>query len=72
MINFATHSNKINKYYNEVMFWIEILDQVQENSRNTSLLRSTIEYACGMSLYSAEKYMDAFERFDNTFNLKYD
>lgn len=61
-----------NKYYNEVMSWIDILDQVQENSRNTSLLRSTIEYAYGMSLYSAEKYMDAFERFDNSFNLKYD
>lgn len=72
MINVATHSNEIDKYYNEVMLWIDILDQVQENSRNTSLLRSTIEYAYGMSLYSAEKYMDAFERFDNSFNLKYD
>ena len=72
IINVATNSNEIDKYYNEVMSWIDILDQVQENSRNTSLLRSTIEYAYGMSLYSAEKYMDAFERFDNSFNLKYD
>lgn len=72
MINIATHSNEIDKYYNEVMSWIDILDQVQENSRNTSLLRSTIEYAYGMSLYSAERYMDAFEKFDNSFNLKYD
>lgn len=72
MINVTSHSSEVDKYYNEVMFWIEILDQVQENSRNTSLLRSTIEYAYGMSLYNKEKYVNAFERFDNAFNLKYD
>ncbi len=72
MINVASHGNEVDKYYNEVMSWIDKLDQVQENSRNTSLLRSTIEYAYGMSLYSAEKYVDAFEKFNNSFNLKYD
>lgn len=72
MISVISLSDEVDKYYNEVMLWIDRLDQVQENSRNTSLLRSTIEYAYGMKSYQAGKYLEAFERFNISFELKYD
>ena len=40
------------------MLWIEILDQVQENSRNTSLLRSTIEYYSRKDTYQEYRLME--------------
>ena len=60
------------KYYKEIMDWIDKLDQMKERNRDTMLLRSHIDYAYGMNLYNAEEYLDAFEKFNNAFNLKFD
>ena len=71
MLNACPELKKAKKIYEEVLGWIDTLDQVKEDSRNTSLLRSQIEYAYGMNLYNEDEYVDAFEKFNNAFKLKY-
>ena len=72
MLNTNPELKKAKKFYNEVIGWIDKLEQVNENGSDTSLLRSQIEYAYGMKLYSSKKYLDAYEKFDAAFNLKYE
>lgn len=62
---------KAGTIYKEVLDCVEILDQVKDDSRDTSLLRSQIDYTYGRNLYASNKYLDAFEKFDSAFNLKY-
>lgn len=71
MFNTNPRVRKAKKLYKEVQGWIDKLDQTKDESRNTSLLRSTVEYGYGMILYNANMYMNAFEKFNNAFKLKY-
>lgn len=72
MLNTYPGLKKAKKIYEEVLGWIDTLDQVKEDNRDTSLLRSQIEYTYGMNLYSSNKYLDAFGKFDSSFKLKYE
>lgn len=72
MLNTYPGLKQAGAIYKEVIGYIEILDQVKEDSRDTSLLRSQIEYTYGMNLYASKKYKDAFDKFDYAFNLKYE
>lgn len=72
MLNTSPGLKKANKVYEEVLGWIDTLDHVKDDSRDTLLLRSQIEYAYGMNLYGSKKYLDAFIRFDAAFTLKYE
>lgn len=71
MFNTYPGLKKARAIYKEVIGCIDILDQVKDDSRDTSLLKSQIKYVYGMNLYDLNEYIDAFEQFDSSFNLKY-